>query len=75
MSQRISPVRRRFISVVFFGQLILLSGAVDFVAATSQQRRFPQPEIGLEIVLPNSLRSPLKFTVSNGGLSATLINR
>lgn len=75
MSKRISPGWRiASLSALFISQLILLIGSVNLVtAASSQQRRFSQPELGLEIILPDSWRSPLK--VVNGGRSMSLIKR
>lgn len=59
-------------SALFVSQLILLIGSVNFaLAASSQERRFPQPDLALEIILPNSSRSPLKLTVRG----MTLIRR
>ena len=59
-------------SALFVSQLILLIGSVNFaLASSSQERRFPQPDLALEIILPNSSRSPLKLTVRG----MTLIQR
>lgn len=63
-------------SALFVSQLILLTGSVNLaLASSSQERRFPQPDLALEIILPNSSRPPLKLTVFNGGRSMTLIQR
>ena len=64
------------LSSLFVSQLILIIGSVDLAkVAFSQERRSPQPDLALEIILPNSSRSPLKLTVFKSGRSMTLIQR
>jgi len=77
MAQTLSPSRQiTFISAVAIVQLVLLIGGYGLVTARpSQERRFPQSEIALEVVLPNSSQSPLRFQIPTGGRSGTLINR
>jgi hypothetical protein len=77
MGQKLSPSRQfRFTTVASIVQLILLIVAFGSVmAASSQQRRFQQSEIVLEVTLPNSSESPLRLQASTGGRISTLINR
>lgn len=64
------------LSALHFTLLILFAGSThSAIALFRQERRLPQPELGLEITFLNNARPPLKFSVHEGGRAATLIRR
>jgi hypothetical protein len=55
--------------------MLLLASIHLTTTSFSQERRSPQPDLGLEILLPNNLQPRTRLSVSSGGRSMTLIRR
>ena len=71
----ICPRAFALIAVIVTSMVLLIASTQSAAGVLSQERRFPTPELVLEIAVPSYPHPPLRLGVSRGGRCMTLLPR